>query len=80
MTIDKKHFKLTCSECGVEEMNTILDRGNGWAGSDWNSTPVKGYQSFEVTFDGGGKAEPEVLSAVCTTCGGMVKAEISYSQ
>lgn len=80
MTIDKKHFTLICSQCKVEETKIILDKGNGWAGSDWQSLPHDAFKDFIVDLNGGGKVEPEITKAVCKQCGESAVVNVRYSQ
>lgn len=74
--IDSKIFVLKCQKCGIKESAKVLDKGSSWGGSSWEGRPD--YSKFETQWTGGGKEEPELLSAKCKTCGQQAKVESCY--
>ena len=74
--IDSTSHTLHCSACNLEETKKVLDKGSGWSGSSWQSRAT--YQNFETQWEGGGKAEPTLLSAKCRRCGVFVKGFRSH--
>ena len=75
-TIDKLTYTLTCADCGVEESASILDKGSGWGGSDWQGSA--NFKSFKTSWKGGAWEEPTLISAVCAACGGEATANSRY--
>ena len=65
--IDKTTYRLTCPQCGAAEMANVLDKGSNWSGSHWQSGAT--FERFETSWSGGGRIEPELLSATCKQCG-----------
>lgn len=75
-TIDTTIHKLTCPRCDVVQECKVFDKGSGWGGSSWQSGAS--FSRFEVVWDGGGKAEPHIVSATCSQCGGNAQKESRF--
>jgi len=75
-TIDKLWVKLTCKNCGVSEISSASDKGSGWNGSSWNN--LGSIRNFDAVITGGGKEEPDVVSAKCKNCGHVAIVESDY--
>jgi hypothetical protein len=69
--IDKTTYTLSCHECETNESASVLDHGSGWSGSSWQSGAK--FAGFQTQWNGGGKQEPELLSATCNACGKPAK-------
>jgi hypothetical protein len=65
--IDKTIHKLSCASCNIVEEQSILDKGSGWSGSDWQSGVE--FKNFNTIWSGGGKVEPTMVKAECKRCG-----------
>jgi hypothetical protein len=74
--IDGLKFKLTCPECGSTEQAYVADHGSGWSGSSWGSSVS--FRAFQVTWKGGGREAPEVVTAACSKCGCPAKVDQRY--
>ena len=64
--IDHTYHDFRCPKCGASETCKILDRGS-ISGSSWQAGPS--LEKFDVSWDGKGPIEPQVLKAVCKKCG-----------
>jgi hypothetical protein len=64
--IDKRSYKLICKNCDEMESSSIHDKGSNWNGSSWDSQAI--FSKFDTSWCGGGKDEPELLSAFCKQC------------
>jgi len=73
---DKLWFKVTCTNCKNTETCSVLDKGSGWGGPSWQSSCS--FETFTAQFKGGGKSDPEVVSAICKKCSGQGTVETSY--
>jgi len=71
---DKLWVKLTCSSCDVSETSTALDKG--YNNPSWGN--IEQFEKFIAINSGGGKQEPEVVSAKCKTCGAIAIIESKY--
>ncbi|EIJ6618208.1 hypothetical protein LJK89_004675 [Vibrio parahaemolyticus] len=74
--IDKAVHKLTCVNCNVEETVSILDQGNQYHGSSWQ-TGAK-FKNFQTKWKGGEKVEPELIEAFCIVCNRKPEHECHY--
>lgn len=72
--IDKTTYTLRCESCEIEEESSILDKGSNWSGSNWQSEAE--FKNFGTSWKGGGRTEPELISARCKQCGRVAKAEL----
>lgn len=63
-TIDSATVTISCPSCDVTETTRVLDRGNQWSGSAWQ-TPR--FEKFDTSVDGLDKAHFE-LTATCPRC------------
>jgi hypothetical protein len=75
-TIDKTIHKLTCETCRIVEEVEVLDKGSNWGGSHWQNG--ENFENFETSWDGGGKTEPHIITAVCRHCGENAKSESRF--
>ena len=73
--LDKTTHKLTCPQCGMSEVATVLDRGSEWSGPCWQEGPAM--QQFHVKWHGSDKTEPTITTATCKKCG--VPATVTFS-
>ncbi|MBD1835248.1 hypothetical protein H6F61_21805 [Cyanobacteria bacterium FACHB-472] len=73
---DKTNYTLSCERCAVSETVSVLDKGSGWGGSSWQAG--KPFTNFTAQWKGGGRDEPEIVSATCNACGGVATSESKY--
>jgi len=76
-TLDRTSYRFTCPQCGVIEKVTILDKGNQYSGSDWQSGPT--LNNFNVTWDQDQYTEPQIASISCKNCHVEPEIESGYS-
>jgi len=64
--IDTIKIKVTCPKCGVTESISIHQKG-----SIYNPYWQEGFEAefFGLTWVGGNKVEPKIISAKCKGCG-----------
>ena len=76
--IDVHHYKLTCDTCNHIEEGKVVDKGSSFGGSSWsNRTSFKNFEcEWEDTKE---PQEPELLKAVCKTCGKPATVKSWYS-
>jgi hypothetical protein len=74
--IEKLWIKLTCNGCGATETSSALDKGSGWSGSQWGS--LGSFTLFDVICEGGGKNEPNIVSAKCKACSSDASVKTAY--
>ena len=67
--LDETEKELLCKSCGVKETITVVDKGSMWDGSFWT---VPNSQHFDIDWKGGGRLEPQIVKAVCRSCGIIV--------
>lgn len=75
-SIDKRWVKLGCETCETLEVGSALDKGSGWSGSHWRTFGP--FEKFEAQTSGGGKKDPDVISATCKACGRAASIETAY--
>ena len=76
--IDKASYKFTCPQCGITETATILDKGNRYSGSDWQSGPSLAH--FNISWKRDEYSEPQIESVSCKECRIKPKIEFGHSQ
>ncbi len=75
-TIDKMWFRFECESCGTTETHGVSDKGSGMGGSAWSA--IGSLDHFDVESTGGGRSEPEILSATCNACSTNAKTRSAY--
>ena len=75
---DSKWLKMTCEICGTSETVIANDHGSQWSPPHWHA-PTSA-QKFTVVSTGGGKAEPEIQSAICKQCLQPASVNTGYGQ
>lgn len=76
--IDKCTYTLICPQCEISESASVLEKGSGWGGSSWEARAS--FAKFTTEWQGGGKSEPELLSATCKVCGSEASKTSKNSQ
>jgi len=74
--IDKTTYTLACPKCGSKESASLLDKGSSWGGSFWQSGAT--FVVFQTQWSGGGKQEPQLVSATCKACCTAASVESAY--
>lgn len=75
-TMDSTIHKLSCKNCNIQEEARILDKGSNWGGSHWQNGPE--FTKFQVTWKGGDKTEPTIVTAICRKCGASASTESRF--
>lgn len=76
---DKLNFTLSCEKCAVSETVSALDKGSGWDGPHWSDWQDRQpFTNFTVQCKGGGRDEPEIVSATCNACGGVATSKSKH--
>jgi hypothetical protein len=65
--IDSTSYTLECPKCATSESAKVLDKGSGWGGSSWQDGAT--FEKFITSWSGGGRQEPDLVSATCKECG-----------
>ncbi len=75
--IDKVTYNINCPNCGAQETVKILDKGNRYSGSDWQSGPS--LSSFNVSWTQADFSEPEISTISCKQCGTKPEIDSKFS-
>jgi hypothetical protein len=74
--IDSTVYTLQCQKCGTKESAKVLDKGSGWGGSAWQRGAE--FSKFDTQWTGGGREEPQLVSATCKKCGQPAMVDSGY--
>lgn len=72
-TIDSRSYRLTCTNCGADESDEVVQSGSSYRAGSWSDFSFSQFDaSIKQTTDG-----PRVVSATCKKCLAPARVELA---